>query len=810
VAVAVTTQGVAVERGAAVPVALSALVEERLDRAANVVPSAQGLRAAGLVATEGEAAGLLKAMHDALLAPVTASELPAVRKKLSMLARRPLADRALRAAALCAGDVVDTEHGAPGGDPGAAGTGHGLAEEGDASLAAVVEGWRAQTVTLGRVTVATAGTQAIGDAVERELAREAAWPAAGASPREETWDEEVQVYASVEGSAPDGEPRRAPAGGARVTITARAEHAAQAAQTAELLGDPKGALAARLGGLDAPAKVTRVTATARARGGCIAVELEIAARDLGVDAAGRVATAVALARQEIAAELSEAPSDPMLPYALAHRAADPRDAAELAAWWALSAPEESAASNARMTTAVGLSMGRDPGAALRAATPETDGAAVGARAAEVKQALDRATVAWHEPVVESRAAVEKGQGDLWIALGSPCGTLAEMGGDAGLGAAFALAAAERASDALHESGASAEAWADADGVGVVAHGPPLPGESPEAQARRLADAVARSFAAEPVDREAVSHARAKLLAAGGRDDARALVALANALVPGHPSWIAPMGPVEALGRSSDAAVLGRASALRAGPLRVAVLANESRAQADAAVRAVDRWIARHAGQTRACPVPSTPAPPRAATYAVDSTSGTQAWLALPLPVGDAPPAGETCPGATCTGRASAARTSADWLAAMLGGKDGLLAHALGGGLARSWRAEVVGDSHAPALVIRVDSAPGALDSAVAQVRSLLARVKQGSLDEADRARATALLAERDLAAALDPSHRLLALWNGEAPPTAAPTLDALRAFASATLRDEALIIVAVRPPRPPPDRTIPPTPPKPT
>jgi len=365
--------------------------------------------------------------------------------------------------------------------------------------------------------------------------------------------------------------------------------------------------------------------------------------------------------------------------------------------------------------------------------------------------------------------------------------------DAGLGAAFALAAADRTTNALRNgtggSGAAAiaEAWAAPDGLGVVVHGPALPGESPEAHARRLADAVARSFAAEPVDRGAVSHARARLLGEDGREDSRALVTLANAVVPGHPSWLAPMGPVDALGRSSDASVVARASALRAGPLRLAVLANASPAQSDAAVHAVDRWIARQPGQARACPVPSTPAPPRSATYVVETPAGStsEAWIALALPPGDA-----------------AAENAAQWIAATLDGSDGLLAHALGGGLARSWSARVVGGSHAAALVVRVDSAAGALDAAVAQVRALFDRLRQGSLAASDLAHATGLLAERDLAGSLDPSRRVLALWRGAAlpaptAPAAPPTLDALRAFASTTLRDDALIIVAVRPPRAP-------------
>ena len=108
----------------------------------------------------------------------------------------------------------------------------------------------------------------------------------------------------------------------------------------------------------------------------------------------------------------------------------------------------------------------------------------------------------------------------------------------------------------------------------------------------------------------------------------------------------------------------------------------------------------------------------------------------------------------------------------------------------------MGPPRASALVLRVAAPGGALDASVAQVRALLDRVRQGALVDADRARAAALLADRDLAASLDPSKRVLALWRGASEQaTPDPTLDALRAFAASALADDALVIVAVRPPR---------------
>src|ERR1019366_4373657 len=90
-----------------------------------------------------------------------------------------------------------------------------------------------------------------------------------------------------------------------------------------------------------------------------------------------------------------------------------------------------------------------------------------------------------------------------------------------------------------------------------------------------------------------------------------------------------------------------------------------------------------------------------------------------------------------------------------------------------------------------------IDAAVAQVRALLDRLRHGALREEDRARAAAALARGKLAGALDPRARVVDLWRGE-PPAAVPSIDDLRAFAAATLRDEAFVIVAARPARPPP------------
>jgi hypothetical protein len=231
---------------------------------------------------------------------------------------------------------------------------------------------------------------------------------------------------------------------------------------------------------------------------------------------------------------------------------------------------------------------------------------------------------------------------------------------------------------------------------------------------------------------------------------------------------------------------------------MAVLANADAAQAEAAVRAVDRWIARRPGEARSCPATAAASMPRSGTYAVDLPAGapSEVLIGVPLPAAD-----------------EKARATAAWLAAALDGADGLLAHALAAdsaaatagtqsSLARTWNAAVLGTPQTAALVVRVLGPDASIDPAVAQLRALLDRLRQGALREEDRSRAAGAIARARLAAALDPRARVIDLWRGD-PPSAAPTLDDLRAFAAAALHDETFVIVAARPPRPPPDKASP-------
>lgn len=753
IAVAVNAEGIAAERGALAGVSLAALVEARLAAqgvAVEAIGGWGGWRLRALAGAPSDATRIIAAVRDAMLAPVAASEpaLAAVHRKVEALSKRPLADRALVDVARCTGEPFGL-----GADPG--------------PTPAELEAWRAAAHGTLRAVFGVAGSAAVVQATGDALDAGPAWPGGApvATPAWPSADAPVAVY-DASGEIPPG--------GARVVVTAWTGAPERAVAAATGLGDAHGALASRLAALDAPARVTSVVATAHPEGGCVATWIDMSARDLGGDVPTRIATAAALARQEVAVELSDTPATAGLGQRLALDAADPRDAAERAAWWSLAGRAPGHEQDAHVALFVGVAVPRD-------APPGT-----AAPGAEIRAAIDRATLAWHAPVVEARVKVEHGQGETWVLLASPCGTLPESASDAGSGAEVSTAAA-MASAAT--GSAHVEPFVATDAVGVLAHGPALPGESPAAQARRIGDLAARALAGEALDPGATTRARTALLARASGLDARVLDALGAAVTPGHPSWVDPLGTASGIASGSDEELALRAAAIRAGPLRVAVLANADTAQADAAVRAADRWIARRPGEARACTPAPTPVVPHAGTYAVPLQPGgmPEALLAIPLTPGD-----------------EDARVAATWTAAALGGSDGLLAHALGSvsgaattALASASSAAVLGVPRAPVLAIRIAADDATLDAAVAQVRALLDRLRQGAMREEDRARAAQSLARAALGASLDPRSRAIDLWRG-ASASPAPSLDALRAFAASTLHDDALVIVAARVPRAPP------------
>jgi hypothetical protein len=829
VSVAVLTAGIDRERDPEVAAALAGAVEGRLRRAgyddAAATPGWFGYRVRILLRSERDAARVGEAIRAALLSPMAndPAALADAAKKVTALRRRPLPDPKALDVARCTGE--------PFAPPAIRGASAGATHPaGDVVAASILERYRAAAHGGSRVSVGSAGSSALADGVARGLAQGGPWPKVAAASQTFTFAPGAAVVAF---DAPElASQTRAPIG-ARVTVAVRTTRAADAIAVAPELGDPQGALALRLSALDSPAQIERVVATALPDGGCVALTFDLppdALFDRSTpgrietrpgDAATRLGSAIALVEEEVEIELAQMRVSNEAARIQVVAAGDPRDAAERAAYWAL-AGDTRGVNDAVLGTraAIALPTRRDavrgapngtraaPPVTPAAAPPTAPGAAAPADASSiafaesVTQALEIARASFHEPVADARVRVERGQGELWMLLASPCGTAAEGDNDAGV-SAIAVHALREAVRAQGDHDVRVEPWVTASGVGLLAHATPRPAESPLGHARRVADVLGRAFSSEPLSPRALARARTELLAAveaaRGTD---AFVALAEALAPGRPATVLPLGTPQALARVPDAAVVARLAAFRTGPLRLSVLANVDAAQGSAAARAVDRWLARTPGQVRRCAAVSSVAVPKPGTYAAPRASSvSEAMLAFPLPAGSA--------------AAGRSRALASLVAHALDGPDGLLARALGDtGLALTSEARVLGEDAARALVVRIEAPSEALDAAVAQVRALLERLRKGAFAETDRTRALRAHERAELARALDPRGRLVALFRGELSPDAtaatppaptpaadvgrtAPSLDAVRAFCASTFDEERMIVVAARPPRAP-------------
>ena len=722
--------------------ALAGLVEARLRKHgldAEVTPSWDGLRATALAPSAGDATRIAGVMREAFLEAATPDDLPAARKKLVALGQRPLRDESLVRFARCTGE--------PHAPPARAGKDYG-----DVDVARL-ERWRAAAFGLGRVAVAVTGVRATGEAVATAVLRGPEWHAGAALAGRAAAESGVDVVESVLDAVPT------------VHLTLDVGTSSAAVDVAEALGDAHGPLAARLGELDVPFRIREVTGGAHAHGGCVGVILETATpplpgRAASHDLAARVADAIALVNLEASAHFAEAGTtrDGRL---LARRSGDARSSAERAAWWAL--VDHTTSKGSSVVLAIPSRRGTGEAAPTRDA---------------LATALTSATATWNHPVVESRAKIEAGQGEAWVLLASPCGTASETEAESGLSALFAAAAATATES--RTDGASVEPWVTSDGVGVVVHGPPVPGESATAHARRLADIAGRAFAAAPIVSTTLGRARANLLRRDARNDGAAMSVLASALAPSHPSWIVPWGASEPIARSADAAVLVRAQALRGGPLRLAILANSDGTQVEAALQAADRWVPRRTGETRACKPSSTGAPSVPGTYAAPLRPGAmpEAFLAYPFAPGD-----------------EAALSTAEVLANALDGEP--LAKAVGP-LARESSVRVIGWPRAPALAVRVVAPQASLDEAVMQARALVDGWHRNGLAAPELERAILSTARAGLHELLDPRARIVATWRGDARPARHVTAEDTRAFAQKVLGEESMIVVAARPPRPSP------------
>ena len=774
--------------------ALAALLEARLTRAGfpgtDSRADRDSFRVRSLVDSAVRAVEFVNAARAALALRVTpgSAELALVGRRIAALRRHPLEAPIAQAIARCTGEL-----GALASEPPIdVGTNEGAQQ---------LEAARVAAYGAAQVAFAAVGPQAVVDAAAAAVHRGEAWPRGSSPESAPQAEDQAGVYVSSERAQ----------GTARLTFAVSTPSADAAAAAARQAGDPDGPLVTRLRALAVPFRLVEARASVRPHGGCIAITVEAARVTPSHLVADGAALAASLTRQEIdlvrsnAVDAGAAPHGAGWPLGPAARtavrlASDPREAAELGGLWSLSV---AGAADEKPSYAVALAV-PTPTADQRDVNPEAGASGLVAR--RFPAALEKATAAWAAPTnVERVGKLERGQGEVWLVLGSPCGALAEGSTDPGM-TALALMTALAAQQASGARGVTLEPWVAPDGVGVVAHAARAAGESAASLTARVAEEASRVLLAAPFSSSALSTARALLLnrvGDGVAGEGRAMSALASALVPGHPSWLAPFGAWEELANAGVDAASLRWSTLASGPLRLAVLANENDEQTDWAARTVDRWLVRGLEGGRACAPVEPPGAAKSGTVQITlpSSASSPLWQALlGFPV---PPHG-TPEGAM-----------GELTLAGLTGPDGWLGRATSSSsLAATAQARLVGGPRAAALVIDVRAPEATFDAAVAQVRALLQRLRQGAIGPADLERSQALRDRWELEASLDPRRRLINLWrdgrtnasapsSGFAPTTSAasgsplppPSLDGWRAWVANTLSDEKLVVVMAKPKR---------------
>ena len=758
--------------GSYVSAALAALIEARLARtgfsAVDSRADRDSFRVRSLVESPARATEFVGLARASLAARVTAggAELSLVARRVAALRRHPLDAPIAQAVARCTGELGAL----PGEIAIDATTNDGVAQ---------LEAARAAVYGAAHVAFAAVGASPVAEAVAAAAHRGEMWPRGTTSESAPPEGDQFGVYV-----APDR-----PVGTARLIVAVPTKNADTAAALSRRAGEPDGPLVVRLRALAVPFRVVETRATARPHGGCLAVTLETTRPTPAALVEDGAALAATLTRQELdlirssSGDSSAEPGAAGWPLGPAARtavrlASDPRDAAELGGLWSLSTPAP-VHEKAPYTVALAIPQ---PNADAR--EPSLESIAPPPIVRRFTAAIEKAAAAWNAPAIERVGRTERGQGELWLAVASPCGALAEGNGDPGTTALALMTAL--AMQPPNARGVTLEPWVAPDGVGVVAHAARAPGESTQALTARVAEEAGRVLVSAPFSAGALTTARGLLLnrvGDGVAPEGRAMSALAGALAPGHPSWLAPFGAWEELASAGVDATSIRWSTLAAGPLRLAVLANESEDQLDLAARTVDRWLVRGMDVGRACPPVEPPGAPKSGTVQVALPSSPsplwQALLGFPVP-----------PHGTMEG------AFGELTLAGLSGSEGWLARATGAAsLAATAQARLVGGPRVAALVIDVRAPEATLDAAIAQVRALLQRLRQGAITSADFERSQTQRDRWELEASLDPRRRLIALWREpRPPPPAAPlSLEGWRAWAANTLSDEKLAVVVARP-----------------
>jgi hypothetical protein len=713
--------------GATISAWLGALIDERGRRAlahgVEVRPNGNGVVVRVRVDTPAQARQAVAFARDALSRPVTPAEFGRIAERVRANSPvRAFVSASERAAGECVGEL-------------------GTARPGEKPSAPDFEKWRASIFSSESVAFAAVGRRAVLDAAAEALRDGAAWPD-GNGP-EDPWPvADVSGAYAVEGT------------GRTLSVALRVGDAARALEAAKALGARRSAISSHAVALDPSWSVDRVVATTRPRGACLRIDLR--AKAGSATPLLSAAEVGALTLDEAARALEEAKGAVFSLDRPVLESWDPRNAAAIAAWHALSGRREQGPRRSVVSYAHPPS--------------DTDGDA------RFPGLLARAATERRAASFDVRRQSEPGQGELWLLLASPCATATETTRSAGVSA---LAIRTLAATAMDVDGVHIEPWVSAEGIGLLSHGPrAFASESPARHAARVAAALGRALAGAQIGDEDVGLARTALQAELDPETEPLWPVVLEALSPKHPSLLDPRGTWQSItDLSTQAAEIERHAVLR-GSLRLALLGPDAAARSGDALLELTRWLHPDRARNARCPA----LPPLAAhpgEYEVDApaaTAGARAVIAVTLPLGN-------------TGGVP---LEAEYTAYLLNRAGGWLERAVRApGLAARAEATVLGGADAAALAIEV-AAPGpTAKPAAAQIRALLSRLSDGTVTADELAQARAAYDEMHAAQQVDPRRRVVELWLARIA-AKAPDLASLRAFHRQAFAAERHVIVLTR------------------
>ena len=602
-----------------------------------------------------------------------------------------------------------------------------------------LEGIRNQAVVAGRVGIAAIGSGPL----LRQVSTLHKMPWTPGPPPDDSWLAATETMVL-------------PAEGAHeIRIALRVSDSERALSAARALRAPSHPLHSRLRGFSSRFDLSHARVTLRPAGACLGVTLVIDEAS-GEPTSDQVAGVSLLVLQELKAAAEQSLTDDERTLALV----EPQTAVEtaaLAAWAAVRSPL-TGHTTARLVEYRGASD-----------TP--------LRSASLKARFDATEAAWQKRSIPVLSKDETGQAQLYLMLGSVCGTLAEPSTEAGL---RALAVHSLARQFSGYRGVKLLPYVSAQGVGLVGHSAKVRGESNHELAERVARALGGAFSGAEVDGRVVAAARSKQLADIGSDPGTALI---HSIFGGDfVSALEPRGIDNTVSGLSTIDVERSREEMAREPLRLAVLFNGDSSQVEVAERAAAQWLANEREHIVNCPTPSlkAAAPGQWTLETMEESVNTGAyvgtWAAVRPEVGHAYAHYLTTHPHLLT-QFSLPAVEPDTSPNPVG-------------LVQHFDAVWQGNLRGGALFIHVGAAEGQLNQSVEQVRLGLQNLSQVGLNPAEVEELRREFARRQKRTLDQPLGRLVQLWSDRSP--LSPTAAELAVLGSELRADQHRVVLVKR------------------